>query len=67
MTDITDKLIAYPGVRKIAATTEELRAALLKYDGQMLLNGELWNIKSKKLGAGVYSVWLEIAAAKEGK
>ena len=57
--DLRERLIGYPGVRKITATTKDVRDTLLASDGQMLLNGKLYSICSKPLGAGVHQVWLE--------
>lgn len=36
-----------------------LRTILLKYDGRIMANGELWEIWSKSIGAGVYRVSLK--------
>ncbi|MEE8598351.1 MAG: hypothetical protein V3S69_02335, partial [Dehalococcoidales bacterium] len=58
-TDLREILVAFPGVRRITATKDQLRATLLASDGQMLLQGSLWKIKSKPIGAGIYEVWLE--------
>ena len=59
MADLRDILVAFPGVRKITATREDVRETLLESDGTMLLRGHLWKIKSKSIGAGIYEVWLE--------
>ena len=40
-------------------TTKELRTLLLYNEGRILACGDLWDIKSKSLGAGVYRVWLK--------
>lgn len=58
MTDLREKLTAYPGIRRITATTRAVRETLLASEGQMFLNGHLYEIKTKRLGAGVYQVWL---------
>ena len=39
-------------------TRAQLRAMLLKTDGKMFACGELFDIQSKNLGAGVYRVTL---------
>lgn len=57
--DLREHLTAYPTVRKITATTRDVRDTLLASDGQMLLNGNLYRIRSKPLGARVHQVWLE--------
>ena len=38
---------------------KELRKILLSNGGQITANGELYDVKTKHLGAGVYKVWLE--------
>ncbi len=58
--ELYDSLGYSPGIRKITATTKVVRELLLATDGQTLLNGKLWNIESKNIGAGVYKVWLDI-------
>lgn len=40
-------------------TTKQLKALLLKYDGRITSWGRLCDIKSKRIGPGVYRVWLE--------
>ena len=40
-------------------TTKQLRALLLYNDGRIFACGDLWDIQSKSLGAGVYRVWLK--------
>ena len=57
--DLRERLTAYPGSRKITATTKDVRDTLLISDGQMFLNGKLYMIRSLPLGAGVHQVWLE--------
>ena len=54
-----DSLGGYPGLRKVTATRKAVRELLLSTDAQTLVNGKLWDIRSKSIGAGVYSVWLE--------
>lgn len=39
-------------------TRKELKETLLATDGWVMACGELWDIKSKHLGAGVYAVTL---------
>ncbi len=57
--DLRDILAAFPGIRRISATREQLRTTLLASDGTMTLRGQIWSIKSKPQGAGIYEVWLE--------
>jgi len=56
--ELYDSLGYHPGIRKITAETKAVRELLLATDAQTLLNGKLWNIESKSIGAGVYKVWL---------
>lgn len=39
--------------------TKQLGKVLSYNDGRILACGEMWDIKSKSLGAGVHRVWLE--------
>lgn len=57
--DLREILTAFPGIRRISATREQLRTTLLASDGTMFLRGRIWKIKSKPQGAGIYEVWLE--------
>ena len=59
MSDLRDILVAFPGIRRITATREDLRETLLASDGSMLLRGRTWKIRSTSVGAGIYEVWLE--------
>jgi len=58
--ELYDSLGFYPGIRKITATTKVVRELLLATDAQTFLNGKLWDIESKNIGAGVYKVWLQL-------
>jgi len=58
--ELYDALGSYPGIRKLTAKTKTVRELLLNTNGQTPLNGKLWNIESRNIGAGVYKVWLEI-------
>ena len=58
MADLRENLLAYPGIRELTATKKDVQETLLKSDGQMLLNGRLYRIKAKHIGAGIYKVWL---------
>jgi hypothetical protein len=51
-------LTGFPGVRRVVATNKAFREVMLARDGQMFLNGCLWDVKSKPAGAGLRSVWL---------
>jgi len=59
MADLRNKLTAYPGIRRITATSKDVHETLLNSDSQMFVDGTLYEIKAKSLGAGVYRVWLE--------
>jgi len=61
--DLERALMGYPGVRKVIAPSKVYREVMLARDGQMLLIGRLWDIKSKSVGAGLRRVWLEVADA----
>ena len=58
--ELYDALGSYPGTRKLTAKTKTVQELLLNTNGQTLLNGKLWEIKTSNLGAGVYKVWLKI-------
>ena len=56
----SDRIIsafAFQPNSKHRATTKVLRRILL--NGPYLLNGEMWEVKSKSLGAGVYELRIE--------
>jgi hypothetical protein len=36
-----------------------VKEILLRYDAKILAAGYFWDIKSKRVGPGVYKVWLE--------
>lgn len=40
--------------------TRELQETLMFHQGAIIARGQLWNIKSKKVGPGVYKVFLEL-------
>lgn len=48
-----------PGICKQAMSTRQLKETLLVTNGQVLACGRSWNIKSQKIGPGVYRVCLE--------
>lgn len=45
-------------------TTKVLKALLLKYDGRLSSRGELYDVQSKRVGPGVYRIWLKLWDAK---
>lgn len=48
-----------PKNARTTMTTKRLRAVLTYFDGHILACGESWNIKSKRIGPGMYEVTLE--------
>ena len=40
-------------------TSKELKDTLLNTSGSVFKNGALYTVHSKKIGPGVYNVWLE--------
>lgn len=48
-----------PGNIQQTMTRKELKETLLATDGWVMACGYLWDVKSKHLGAGVYSIRLE--------
>lgn len=55
---LQDTLCGYPGIRHTTADTKLVRQLLLDTEGQMLVNGRLWTITTKHIGAGVHRVQL---------
>jgi hypothetical protein len=55
---LPDSFYRRPETTWMTMTAKELRETLLATDGQILANGQLWSIKSKSLGVGVYRVSL---------
>ena len=55
-----------PRIAHTTMTTRELREVLLKHDGQIIACGEMWTIKNKHIGAGVYRVYLTPARDEKG-
>lgn len=47
-----------PADARSSMTSKQLRETLLATDGWVMASGRAWDIKSKSLGAGVYSVYL---------
>ena len=43
---------------KSRAVTKVVRRIML--DGPYLLNGRMWDVKAKSLGAGVHELWIEL-------
>lgn len=55
---IVNTIGAQPGVSHTAITKQELQDLLLKFDGQTMRNGRVYDIVNIHLGAGVYRVYL---------
>lgn len=49
-----------PGNCRQTLTRAQLKETLLATDGRILACGNLWSIKSKHLGVGVYEVTLKV-------
>lgn len=49
-------LASMPGLAHGAVTREQLRAIMLRTEGELILSGGIYGITQKHLGAGVYSV-----------
>jgi len=52
-------LASMPKYAHTAVSREVLKEMLQSTDGEMLLRGGLWRIKSRHLGVGVYDVRVE--------
>ena len=48
-----------PDLCSTTLTKEQLRETLLATDGQIIAHGELFELKTKHLGAGIYKVTLK--------
>jgi hypothetical protein len=55
---LPDHFFTMPKTAHTTMITPELRSVLLRYDGQIMARGELWTIRNKHIGAGVYRVSL---------
>ena len=51
-------LAVFPGIRKPRVTTKELQTMLLELAFPILLNGRSYDLTNKRIGPGVYEVWL---------
>lgn len=56
---VLDHLVSFPGISHSAARRDLAQQVLLQTDGQMMANGQLWEISCKPLGAGVYRLQLK--------
>ena len=58
---LSDTFFACPSCANTTMTAKALRANLLATEGRVMACGHLWDICSKRIGPGVYRVWLERA------
>lgn len=56
---LRDVFYRAPETARMVMTTQELRATLLRTEGFIMAVGYLWDIKSKRIGPGVYAVTVE--------
>lgn len=49
----------YPEIAKTTMSKKDLKELLLATEGWVMINGYVWDIKNKLLGAGIYQVYLE--------
>jgi hypothetical protein len=55
---LMNHLASMPAFAHGPATTKEVRQIMLDTGGQMMAQGQLWEIKAKRLGGGVHRVSL---------
>jgi hypothetical protein len=55
-----------PDLCRTTLTSEQLRETLLATDGQIIAHGELFDLKTRHLGAGIYEVRLGRWKVKRG-
>ena len=56
---LPDNFYRVPNVAEKVVDRKELKKILLELGGRIIACGELYDIKSKHLGAGVYRVYLK--------
>jgi hypothetical protein len=56
-----------PMLAFVTVTKDMAQALLLKTEAQMILNGRLYEIRAKSLGAGVYRLYLKYERVAERK
>jgi len=54
-----DALYVYPGMRKVTVETKIFKEIMLYTGGDILVDGRLYDITSKNLGAGIYRLQLK--------
>jgi hypothetical protein len=60
-------LDGYPGIRRERVTTKDCKALMLGQPVPLFVNGVSYNIQNKRVGPGVYEVWLEEAHKSPAK
>lgn len=55
-----DNFYTMPKYARTTMTRKQLKETLLSTEGWIIALGRIWDIQSKHLGAGVYSVHLEL-------
>ena len=63
---LPDHFWTMPATANTTMTSPELRAVLLRHDGQIIAKGALWTIRNKHLGVGVHRVYLLPACDEKG-
>lgn len=59
MTHLPETFWTMPKFARTTLTTKELRETLMATDGWLGAAGYVYDLKSKRIGPGVYSVFLE--------
>ena len=57
--DILNSLYVFPELRKVVVEAKILRKIMIHTGGDILVNGRLYDITSKSLGAGTYQLKLK--------
>ncbi len=57
--DLSEALSGFPGIRKVTAPAKTVRDYLLTYGRDYMLAGRMWQVQNKRIGPGVYEVWLK--------
>jgi len=57
---LTEKFYRFPQHATTTMTRKQVKETLLTTGGAILANGYMWNIKSNRIGVGVYQISLEM-------
>jgi hypothetical protein len=57
--EVLDFLAGMPQWAHRAVPQKMMREILLHTEGEMYLRGYTWDVKTKRLGAGIHKIWLE--------